>query len=107
MRVLAVGILLASSAAFAGTGKTPTFVRFPSSATASLRSRPSLAVPRAIDRRTQGINPLVVRRSLVELGLGRGPLNASSGKNGLFNTLFGRDSIRMATDLVDLSPPTA
>lgn len=40
---------------------------------------------------------------LAELG-SNGPLLASAGEHSLFHCLFGRDSIRMATDLVDDFP---
>jgi len=64
--------------------------------------------PIGLDRlRTQGVEPAAVHRALVQLGLGRRPLDASAGAGGLYNTLFGRDSIRMATDLVELYPPAA
>jgi glycogen debranching enzyme len=39
--------------------------------------------------------------------LGIRPLVASAGKESLFNTLFGRDSIRMAVDLIDSYPKVA
>lgn len=43
---------------------------------------------------------------LADLGLG-GPLVASAGKESLFHCLFGRDSIRMATDLLEDFPSLA
>src|SRR4030088_10447 len=36
-----------------------------------------------------------------------GPLRASAGSNSLFNCLFGRDSLRMAADLLDDFPAVA
>src|SRR5215218_3498545 len=43
---------------------------------------------------------------LAELGT-NGPLVASAGEMSLFHCLFGRDSIRMATDLLDDFPNVA
>jgi glycogen debranching enzyme len=61
------------------------------------------------------IGSRALRRTLCDLGrvrrvsdLGRnGPLLASAGTRSLFHCLFGRDAIRMATDLLDDFPAVA
>jgi glycogen debranching enzyme len=64
---------------------------------------------------TKGIDPQLVARALCQLGhvrrldrLGlRCPLDASAGRNSDYACLFGRDSLRMALDLLDDFPVVA
>jgi glycogen debranching enzyme len=65
--------------------------------------------------REPSIDRVALERTLCELGrverlsdLGvNGPLMASAGSQSLFNCLFGRDSLRMAADLLDDFPAVA
>ena len=65
-------------------------------------------VPKTVDARlvTRALCQLGHVRTLDRLGT-RGPLDASAGRASAFGCLFGRDSVRMALDLLDDFPAVA